>query len=147
MSLVKSLPVVLILLAIASMVVAAEDFNPEPEMDREAQMAAATPEAVEAAAAALETGDETVLAPRQDCEAGLDLLATNGGLQTKGGLQATPAVTLFCGSCSTPNCIGAARGNRCWLPRGGWGTCNIFSGGPICSDARLNCQCADGDLP
>ena len=52
-----------------------------------------------------------------------------------------------CGSCSTSNCRGALRGQMCWINGYGWGHCNIFSGGNICSTGGWECQCGAGDLP
>jgi len=56
--------------------------------------------------------------------------------------------TQYCGSCSTSNCRGAARGQICSLGGGGFGHCNIFSGGYMCSDGSgWECQCEGGVLP
>lgn len=54
-----------------------------------------------------------------------------------------------CGACSTPNCNGALRGQMCWLGgiQGGWGHCNIYSGGYRCETGGWECQCGVGPLP
>lgn len=47
-----------------------------------------------------------------------------------------------CGSCSTPNCNGATRGQLCYLgpPVNGWGNCNIWAG-TMCSSGNWKCVC------
>ncbi len=57
------------------------------------------------------------------------------------------ASSLACGSCSDANCVGAPRGQICNLSGGGWGHCNIFSGGNLCSTGGWECQCEAGPLP
>ncbi len=59
------------------------------------------------------------------------------------------ASSLPCGSCSDSNCVGAPRGQICHLSgvNGGWGHCNIFSGGYMCATGGWECQCQAGPLP
>jgi hypothetical protein len=78
-----------------------------------------------------------------DCEA--------GGIQwaAAGQDELNPAEVQYCGSCSESNCQGAIRGQICHLGgvSGGWGHCNIFSGGYMCSTGGWECQCRGGVLP
>jgi len=78
------------------------------------------------------------------------------------GLQATPfdppkgtlqepdpvPAAQTCGACSSSNCVGAPRGQSCYLGSGqGWGHCNIYSGGFMCPTGGWECQCGSGPLP
>jgi hypothetical protein len=57
-------------------------------------------------------------------------------------------VALSCGACSSANCQGANRGQICHLGiGGGWGHCNIYSGGYLCPSGGWECDCASGPLP
>ena len=92
------------------------------------------PSAFTAPAAASECGRASVSSPFLTVawEKGADGLAPNS-----------------CGACSTPNCNGALRGQMCWLGgiQGGWGHCNIYSGGYRCDTGGWECQCGVGPLP
>lgn len=53
-----------------------------------------------------------------------------------------------CGACSSSNCVGAPRGQMCWVGGGfGWGNCNIYSGGYVCPTGGWECACGIGPLP
>lgn len=55
---------------------------------------------------------------------------------------------LNCGACSSSNCVGAPRGQMCWVGGGfGWGHCNIYTGGEICPTGGWECTCGIGPLP
>lgn len=84
--------------------------------------------------------DEALATPAEGCEAGGDALIAMEWQEP------TPAGTQYCGSCSTPNCNGAPRGQLCWTGSG-WGHCNIFSGGYMCPTGGWDCQCKGGVLP
>lgn len=88
--------------------------------------------------------DEALATPAGDCEATGDALIASG-LQEP---EPVPAAQT-CGACSSSNCIGAPRGQACWLggTQGGWGNCNIYSGGNRCSTGGWECQCGTGPLP
>lgn len=54
-----------------------------------------------------------------------------------------------CGACSSSNCVGATRGQQCVRPgiHGGFGNCNIYSGGWKCDTGGWECECGVGPLP
>lgn len=53
-----------------------------------------------------------------------------------------------CGDCSGI-CAGKTRGMQCVIPgpNGGFGNCNIYSGGERCENGGWSCQCGRGPLP
>lgn len=85
---------------------------------------------------------EPLATPESNCEPALDLPAMLGGPEP------TPAA-INCGACSSSNCVGVPRGTRCHLGPiiGGWGWCNIYSGGYMCPSGGWECQCGTGPLP
>lgn len=97
--------------------------------------------AVEAPSATLQPfGVDAVVAPGANCGDAPDALTSVDGQE--------PIPTVgTCGSCSTDGCAGAPRGQICALPWGGWGNCNIYSGGYRCSTGGWECQCGSGGLP
>lgn len=128
----KSLLFATLLFAAASVAAATENADPSPEVSQAIQ-----PAATEALAG------ETLFAAAGDCE------ATSGDLLLDLGLPEPTPAAINCGACSTPNCQGAARGQRCHLGPiiGGWGWCNIYSGGFMCPTGGWECSCGTGPLP
>lgn len=103
-----------------------------------ADQPAAAPEKAGAAA--------VVVADEGHCEK-----APGATLFTAGWQKADAAASLvqMCGTCSSDPCKNVPRAQRCWKPgiSGGWGWCNIYSGGNICEEGGWECQCGSGPLP
>lgn len=89
---------------------------------------------------------EVVVAPAGHCET-----APGATLFTAGWKQGGAAASLvqMCGLCSSDPCKNVPRAQRCWKPgiSGGWGWCNIYSGGNFCEEGGWECQCGSGPLP
>lgn len=85
---------------------------------------------------------DTLATPGQPCEPSIDLpFAVNSPepMQAAGN----------CGACSSSDCVGKPRGSLCYLglPQGGYGGCNIYSGGYKCPTGGWHCECGTGPLP
>lgn len=85
--------------------------------------------------------DEALSTPAVDCEAQETPFASNV-FDDNGRVETIRP----CGPCSVPQCDGATRGQLCNYG-GGWGNCNIFSGGTLCPEGGWDCQCSGGYLP
>lgn len=89
---------------------------------------------------------EVVVAPAGHCER-----APGATLFTAGWKQGAAAASMvqMCGLCSNDPCKNVPRAQRCWKPgiSGGWGWCNIYSGGYLCEEGGWECQCGSGPLP
>ena len=106
-----------------------------PEVETQAAVEAPAPLAVQPAD---EPTDEAQTEAKPECDAPDGLFQS----EWKQGV----AFNNSCGSCSSSNCRGAYRGQPCWTGSG-WGNCNIYSGGFICSSGGWECSCASGPLP
>jgi hypothetical protein len=130
MKVARTILLTALLLATASAVRAAEATAPAPGVAPQSQ-----------APASEFLAGELFGAPASDCGTFVD------PMRGSGGQDPIPAAQI-CGSCSTPNCSGAIRGQICSLGSGqGFGNCNIYSGGFRCPTGGWECQCGSGPLP
>ncbi len=104
------------------------------------------PAAGPADSAAAAAPAEVAVAPEGHCEKAPGATLFSAGIQ-KGAAAASLAQT--CGLCSSDPCKNVPRAQRCWKPgvSGGWGWCNIYSGGWTCEEGGWECQCGSGPLP
>lgn len=107
----------------------------------------------ETPAPAAEPADSAAAAPAEVAVAleGHCEKAPGATLFSAGILKEAVAASLAqtCGLCSSDPCKNVPRAQRCWKPgvSGGWGWCNIYSGGWTCEEGGWECQCGSGPLP
>lgn len=89
---------------------------------------------------------EVVVAPAGHCERAPGATLFSAGWKPAG---AAASLVQMCGMCSNDPCKNVPRAQRCWKPgvSGGWGWCNIYSGGYLCEEGGWECQCGSGILP